>query len=655
MRRWRGCLKSASARCNNQSGMRRAFLVPLLAVTLAFVAATPMAGQSPRRNDSDALKQEPKQTRRLYEVALRLEKEGKTAAAIAAFGDLLQEAPAHLNGLRHRAQLLLETGKPEEASHDLSAALVSHPEDGETWEAYGDCLRALQRDTDAASAYRKAMENGLNTSAVNRKRGDALSASGEQEAALESYSVAIKLRLDDPESYLARGILLLKMKRERDAIDDFTRAIDFKPDYAFAYFRRGQAWGDLRQFDNAVRDLTVFLRLKPGDGQALAYRGAAYDTLGRVEEALVDYGDALKADPTNAHVLMARGELYTRLGRHVDALADRDRAIVLEPANAYLYMARGGTQLALGNGEKAIADRTRAVELAPSNAIMWYTRATTYAALGQNEKALNDAAQALRLKPDFEAAWKLIDGIEASTKLMSPASLPEHPQPGASARPQTAKKSTGAKSHTAPRSSPVIASPQKPTAVVTPTTGRREIVGSSTSGQTQPPQIAKASDAKPKTAPQSSGPKEIPMPPSPALQPRIEQATRPAPETVHPAPVLSAKAAEPAASPSKPTSQQMYRDGRALLQNGKFAEASAKLEQAAALDPANPLVWNALGFSRMKQKRYQEALTALDKAIEIDPRYKNAYENRSAVKQWLGDGSGSARDRIKAQLIEKHK
>ncbi len=650
MQRWRVCLKSASARCNNQSGMRLAFLAPLLAVTLAFVAAAPMAGQSPRRNDSDALKQEPKQTRRLFETALRLEKEGKTGAAIAAYGDLLQAAPTHLNGLRHRAQLLLEAGKPEDASHDLSAALVAYPEDGETWSLYGDCLRALQRDKDAASAYRKAMENGLNTSVVNRKRGDALSASGEQEAALESYSIAIKLRLDDPESYLARGILLLKLKRERDAIDDFTRAIDFKPDYAFAYFRRGQAWGDLRQFDNAVRDLTIFLRLKPGDSQALAYRGAAYDTLGRVEEALADYDDALKADPANAHVLMARGELYSRLGRHVDALADRDRAIALEPANAYFYMARGGTQLALGNGEKAIADRTRAVELAPSNALMWYTRATTYAALGQNEKALNDSAEALRLKPDFEAAWKLIDGIEASTNLMSAAALPERPRPqsGKSAQPPKASKSTGAKSHAAPHSSSVIALTQKPAPVVTPTTGRREIVGSSASGQTQSPQISKATGANPKTAPQSSGPKEIPMPPSPALQPRVEQAAKPAP-------VPLAKAADSVATTAKPTAQQMYRDGRALLQNGEFAEASAKLEKAAVLDPANAMVWNALGFSRMKQKRYKEALAALDKAIDLNPRYKNAYENRSAVKQWLGDGSGSARDRIKAQLIDKRK
>ncbi len=145
------------------------------------------------------------------------------------------------------------------------------------------------------------------------------------------------------------------------------------------------------------------------------------------------------------------------------------------------------------------------------------------------------------------------------------------------------------------------------------------------------------------------------MPPSPALQSRIEQATRPETSIAHPAPVVPAQAAESAAAPAKPTSRQMYRDGRAMLQNGEFAEASAKLEKAAALDPANAMVWNALGFSRMKQKRYKEALAALDKAIDLNPRYKNAYENRSAVKQWLGDGSGSARDRIKAQLLDKHK
>jgi tetratricopeptide (TPR) repeat protein len=626
--------------------MRPALLAPLIAVTLALSSAS---GQSSRRTLNDELKVEPRQTRLLYEAALRLEKQGKTAAAIAAYGDLLQEAPTHLNGLLHRAQLLLATGKAEEASHDLSAALLAHPEEGEAWSAYGDCLRALQRDKDAASAYAKAIERGLNTSAVNRKRGDALSASGEQAAALDSYAMAIKLRLDDPEAYLARGILLMKMKRERDAIDDFTRAIDFDPDYSYAYFRRGQAWGELGQFTDAARDLTAFLRLKPGDSQALAYRGAAFDTLGRVDEALSDYDGALKADPASARVLMARGELYSRLGRHVDALADRDRALTLEPANAYFWMARGGTQLALGNAQKAVEDRTRAVELAPSNALMWYSRAATYSALGDDGKALSDAAQALRVSPNFEAARKLIEQIEASAKAKAAAAAPAPArlQPGTPVQAPAsytaaAPKPLNLKPKALPASDRVIRLAQEPLTVLPSKPGEREIVI-----RPAPPTVAAPAPLVFPKAPE-------PVAPAPKPAAQIQPAPKPTPQVVAPAPVVSPKAPERPAPAPKPSAQQLYRDGHALLAHGEFDAATAKLAQAAALDPGNALVWNALGYGRMKQERYKEALAALDKAIELKPRYKNAYENRSAVKKLLGDGSGAARDRIKARLLDKH-
>jgi len=599
------------------------------------------AGQSSRGSENDELKQEPRQTRRLLESALRLEKEGQTAAAIAAYGELLQQAPNDQNGLRHRAQLLLQSGHVEAASHDLSALLLAHPEDGAAWSSYGDCMRALQREKDAAGAYLKAIENGLNNADTNRKRGDALAASGENEAALECYSYAIKLRLDKWETYLVRGTLLMKMKRERDAIDDFSRAIEFNPDYADAYFSRGRAWGELGQFANAVRDLTVFLGMKPGDGPALSYRGAALDTLGRVDEALADYEGALKADPSNSRVLMARGELYSRLGRYTDALADRDRAIALEPTNAYFYVARGATQLALGYAEKALADRTRAVELAPANALMWYSRANTYLALGQPDKALNDAAEALRRNPGFEVARRLIEEIQAAKRpvtaavLPPPASLRPKLQPGTPSKPAIVSAATIPQpvlsqpiekgSVAAPGSAPAARFSQEPAVAAPASPTRHEIVAAPIATATPPLQV-----------PQTS---------KPVLLPRAAPAQAATPP----------KAVDRAGTAPRPSAHQLYMAGRALIKQKEFTAATGKLAQAAALDPSDPKTWNALGYSRMQQNNYKQALADLNKAIVLDPRYQNAYENRSAVKHMLGDGSGSARDRIQAKLLAKHK
>ena len=603
--------------------MRVVLIASLLASVLTPCPAEPAADKPARPLESDELKQEPRQTRRLFESALRLEREGQTAAAITAFGELLQQFPNHQNGLRHRAQLLLQSGQLDGASHDLSALLLAHPDDGAAWSSYGDCLRALRQDKDAASAYQKATENGLNNAAANRKRGDALAAAGENESALESYSSAIKLRLDNPESYFVRGMLLIKLKRERDAIEDFSRAIEFNPHYAEASFNRGRAWGELRQFNDAVRDLSVYLRMKPGDGPALAYRGAALDTLGRVEEALSDYGGALKADADNPRVLTARAELYSRLGRHADALADRDRAVALEPLNAFYHMARGGSHLALGNYEQALADRTRAVELAPTRAMVWYSRATTYFTLGQPGNAVNDAVEALRQDPGFEPARKLIDEIQASGRLKLSTVLPSsEPQPLA---PQPRTPSTGPPTAGAPIAPPVLRPPVESTAPAVRSS--QQIAGTA-----------------PVPAPHSTGPRP---PLAPAPKPTMAAAVEPV------KPAASPKAADRSPAPPQQSAQLLYKAGLNLVREDQTTEAAAKLAQAAALDPSDPLIWNALGYCRMRQKNYKAALQALNKAIALNPRYRNAYRNRSAVKQLLGDGSGAARDRIQARLLTK--
>jgi tetratricopeptide (TPR) repeat protein len=614
--------------------MRVHLLAALLAAMLAVCPAKLLAGQPPRGSEGDELKLEPKQNRPLFESALRLEREGKTAAAIAAYGELLRKAPNDWYGLRHRGQLLLKAGQLEAASHDLSAVLLAHPEDGAAWASYGDCMRGLKRDKDAVGSYSKAIENGFNNSAVNRSRGDVLASSGDNDAALESYSTAIKLRLDNPETYFTRGMLLMKMKRARDAVDDFTRAIDFNPDYADAYFNRGKAWGELSQFANAVRDLDVFLRRKPGDAQALGYRGAALDSIGRVEEALADYAGALKAEPANPRILMARAALYSRLGRYADALADLDRAIALDPPNAYFWLARGGTQLALGNAERAIGDRTRAVELAPANALMWYSRAATYSALEQPDKALDDAIEALRRDPGFEPARKLIDEIQASSGWKA-AAVPQPPTP------QRPKLQPGLQP-----GAPAIGPSPSSEAIPQPV-------------QIQP--IEASPQAEPRSGPAVGSSRVIAVTASAATshgEAIVGAAPTPAPPPLPTAsraiPVTTPRVAERPATASGDSSQQLYKDGRALLQRDQFAAASAKFTQASALDPGNPQVWNALGYCHLRQENYKEALAAFDKAIALNPRYQNAFENRSAVKRLLGDDSGSARDRIQAQLLAKH-
>ena len=55
----------------------------------------------------------------------------------------------------------------------------------------------------------------------------------------------------------------------------------------------------------------------------------------------------------------------------------------------------------------------------------------------------------------------------------------------------------------------------------------------------------------------------------------------------------------------------------------------------------------------MLQRDYPHALADFSKAIEIDPRYANAYHNRAAAKKASGDAAGAAADLQKTKAFER--
>lgn len=64
-----------------------------------------------------------------------------------------------------------------------------------------------------------------------------------------------------------------------------------------------------------------------------------------------------------------------------------------------------------------------------------------------------------------------------------------------------------------------------------------------------------------------------------------------------------------------------FSEGRTLYKAGKYREAVAKLEQATREDPNNAKAWWQLNFAYNKLNRYADALRAVRRADEIDPKH----------------------------------
>ena len=63
-----------------------------------------------------------------------------------------------------------------------------------------------------------------------------------------------------------------------------------------------------------------------------------------------------------------------------------------------------------------------------------------------------------------------------------------------------------------------------------------------------------------------------------------------------------------------------YDEGLVLNNQGKYDEAIQAYDKAIEINPQYAVAWNYKGIALYNQHMYDEAIQACDKAIEIDPQ-----------------------------------
>ena len=82
--------------------------------------------------------------------------------------------------------------------------------------------------------------------------------------------------------------------------------------------------------------------------------------------------------------------------------------------------------------------------------------------------------------------------------------------------------------------------------------------------------------------------------------------------------------------------------GIARLRLGKWTEAAAEFERAAALDPEEPDYWVNLGIAKLAAKQPAAAVAPLERARKLAPDDKDARALLISTLESLGRGSDAA-------------
>ena len=74
-----------------------------------------------------------------------------------------------------------------------------------------------------------------------------------------------------------------------------------------------------------------------------------------------------------------------------------------------------------------------------------------------------------------------------------------------------------------------------------------------------------------------------------------------------------------------------------LLRSGRIADAVAILEEAAAVQPGNPILLHDLGLAYLEVGRVDEAIAALQQSVERDPHYADAWFRLGIAREKRGN------------------
>jgi tetratricopeptide (TPR) repeat protein len=324
---------------------------------------------------------------------------GDIGAASAAFDQALQKDPKNSVARAGRANILLQQGKIDESLSELTTALVSEPHNATALALRAQILESrndrVGADRDIGAALAAEPDNAIvlaTRAAIAVDRRD--------------YDAAKKFVADslahDPNNSVARSLQAALLKREGNegqALQSFDAAVANSPHDASALLNRAYALIEAKQFDAAEKDVSAALALEPKNLRALKARAAIASAKGDFSGATEALTTVLAASPLDGSILEARADAYRRLHKFDLALADTDTAMKTGLISPSLRLLRINILVGDGDVSGVAPEVEQLLKENPTSDFALVVAGKTYAAIGMREKAMASFDRALAIKP----------------------------------------------------------------------------------------------------------------------------------------------------------------------------------------------------------------------------------------------------------------
>ena len=262
---------------------------------------------------------------------MELHQAGHLADAEILYQQVLDRDAHHFDALYYLGMIKTQTGRHDEASHLVDAAVKSNPQSARAYMGLGNVHAAAGRPRQALESYGRALEIAPQFPEVLYSCGNVLQALQRNTEAAASYERALALAPDWPEALTNYGNALHELKRYDEALRSYDRAIALMPGVAMLHNNRGNLLRDMRRWGEAFASLDRALAIEPRYVDAIINRGNIAQDLERFEEALAAFDAALSVEPDHLAALNNRANVLRDLRRHDDAAKTVARLLELAP------------------------------------------------------------------------------------------------------------------------------------------------------------------------------------------------------------------------------------------------------------------------------------------------------------------------------------
>ncbi len=289
----------------------------------------------------------------------------------------------------------------DKAREAILEALRLDPEQSEVRLSLAQLLMGTGRTDEALAELRKVVTVHPDNDDAHRLIGQILSDKAQFDAAITEFNEAIRLRPGFWTNHMSLAATYFKSGRLEDAALSYQRVTELRPDNAWAFGNLGVIYMELGDNRKAIENLEKSIAITP-DAYTYANLGTVRYWQGDIEGAASATQQAIKLLPDEAWIHRNLGDVYARLGRRREAEASYAEAIRLSeellrvnPKDGYARAKLALYQAKLGRRQEAKRNAEEALKLGPEDKDVLYSKAVVHCLLGETEPAIAALRSAL--------------------------------------------------------------------------------------------------------------------------------------------------------------------------------------------------------------------------------------------------------------------